>query len=154
MIASALRRVQKVAEWVAAGLLAVLAVRFAWVAVAAARNESTPRVSRVPSADVTAPLHPLLSALLAPPPIPRDEEPRSQIAGPDAGLPIRALLVVTAGAPRSEILVNGVHTGNSPYVGDIACRRDDRVKIDVVPPKGVPLRFERICVDGTLRVGD
>jgi hypothetical protein len=65
----------------------------------------------------------------------------------------RMMLVVSAGPARSQVYVQGSRVGGTPYVGDVSCAEGEPVKVDVVPPRGMPLSFTRRCQSGaTLRL--
>jgi len=68
---------------------------------------------------------------------------------------VRVSVVVTAGPSRSLVYVRGRQVGKTPFVGEVVCVPGNPVKIEVVPPKGMPLSSERLCLAGaTLRMGD
>jgi hypothetical protein len=70
-----------------------------------------------------------------------------------AGSSLRIPLMVTADPDRSDVLVDGVNVGNSPFIGEITCKAGERIQIQVVPPKGLPRKYERVCTPGaTLRI--
>lgn len=54
----------------------------------------------------------------------------------------RVTLSVTVGPARSEVFVNGRRLGESPYVGDYACRVGETLRVEVVPAVG-PLIVRR-----------
>ncbi len=151
---AALERVSFGAEWLTALLVFALASRLAWVAVAdrLERPEPEEPVREKPVREKPAlewpKLPPLPSELLNPPAPPAPEAGRADKET------LRVTLVITLGPERSEVFVNGVAIGQSPYVGDWTCRRDEPLSIDVLPPRGAPLHVERPCSPGTVRVGD
>jgi hypothetical protein len=67
---------------------------------------------------------------------------------------ISSYLAVQAGPPRSELRVNGALVGQTPFLGQISCELGQTVKLDVLPPKGVPKRFEIPCLAGEMRLRD
>ena len=67
---------------------------------------------------------------------------------------ISSYLSVQAGPPRSELRVNGALVGQTPFLGQISCEQGQTVKLDVLPPKGVPKRFEIPCLPGEMRLRD
>jgi len=67
---------------------------------------------------------------------------------------IKSYLAVQAGPPRSELRVDGVLVGRTPYVGQITCERGRTVKIDVLPPTGMPKAYQIPCLDGEMRLRD
>jgi hypothetical protein len=70
--------------------------------------------------------------------------------------PLRLMLAVSAGAPRSEVYVNGSRLGLSPYLGDYTCKRGEKLKVEIVPAAASsPLILrEAVCDGKTLRVQD
>jgi hypothetical protein len=72
------------------------------------------------------------------------------------GEPLRLMLAVSAGAPRSEVYVNGSRLGLSPYLGDYTCKRGEKLKVEIVPAAASsPLILrEAVCEGKTLRVQD
>ena len=67
---------------------------------------------------------------------------------------IRSYLSVQAGPARSELRVNGALVGQTPFLGEISCEQGKTVKLDVLPPKGVPKRYEIPCLGGEMRLRD
>jgi hypothetical protein len=135
-----------VAQLIAAGLLALVGVRFGVSGVLFAVRAESPTLdsaARQPLPPPTA------TASEAPPVAPPPPGPVAK-----EGASLRLPLVVTAGPDRSELRVDGVRLGHTPYVGEVTCRAGETVKIDLLPPKGVPQSWERRCAPGTLRVGE
>ena len=151
---AALQRLALGAEWLAALLVLAAASRMTWVAVADRLERPEPEEPVVEKPAPSAPalawpkLPPLPSELLEPPPPPAAD------ARTAAKETLRVTLVISLGPERSEVFVNGVAVGQSPYVGDWTCRRDEPLRIDVLPPRGAPLHVERPCSPGTVRVGE
>jgi len=143
MMREAIVRASGVAQLVAAGMIALVGARFGTTGVLFAIRERAPTLD---SAVAPAP----------PPPAPAPTATPARPAGSvvKSGTALRLPLVVTAGKDRSELRVDGVKVGQTPYVGEITCKAGERVRIDVLPPKGNPASYERGCVPGTLRVGD
>lgn len=141
MIRQGVARASGWAQVAAALLLAAVGVRFAVSGMLFAIGERAPKLGETaPSALPTA------SSAPAPPPKP---------TGPTAtlGAPLRLSLVVTAEQERSEVLVDGVQVGQTPYLGEVSCKAGELVRIQLLPPKGPPSSFERRCAPGTLRIG-
>jgi hypothetical protein len=67
---------------------------------------------------------------------------------------VKSYLSIQVGAPRSELRVDGLLVGRTPYVGQIGCERGRTVKIDLLPPKGMPKHYEIPCIDGEMRLRD
>jgi hypothetical protein len=76
----------------------------------------------------------------------------SSEANADEPRMIRPQLYVNAGPERSYVYVNGNRVGQTPFVGEVTCREGDPVRVDVDPPKGVPMRFVGQCVGRMLTV--
>lgn len=90
------------------------------------------------------------------PAIPSDllRESVAGVAGGGARLPSRKqiYLVVNVRPDRSELVINGVVYGQTPYVGEVACQSGGRLTLTVVPPKGMPKSFERACDRREIRI--
>ena len=63
-----------------------------------------------------------------------------------------ATLIVSVGPQRSEVFVNGVPVGRTPYVGDLQCAKGKKVRVDILAPKGTPLRRDVECRSGTITI--
>lgn len=108
----------------------------------------------LPAADIPFGLDALRKGLA--PAVPSDlfhDTAQSGVAG-GAARPIRrrVYLVVNVSPDRSELLVNGVTQGQTPYVGEISCQSGGSISITVVPPKGMPKRFARECDRREIRI--
>lgn len=151
MIRRALFRVAHLTRVGASLALFVLSCRFALASVKwGIERGARPELVRVGDASRTKepnafglPSVPLPSALVA---------PLGSAADSKADAERRVYLVVSAGPERSELYVNGVFRGHSPFVGEIQCKPGQPVIVELVPEKKAPLRFERRCVGGTVRV--
>lgn len=60
-------------------------------------------------------------------------------------------LAIDVGPARSEVFVNGVQKGLTPYFGDHACLEGTPLRVDVLPRRGMPIRMQGVCQPGTLR---
>ncbi len=67
---------------------------------------------------------------------------------------IKSYLSVQSGPARSELRVDGLLVGRTPYVGQIGCERGKTVKIDLLPPKGMPKHYEIPCLEGEMHLRD
>jgi hypothetical protein len=67
---------------------------------------------------------------------------------------VNAYLSVQVGQPRSELRVNGRLVGKTPFVGQIGCERGQPVKLDVLPPQGMPKQYEIPCLAGEMELRD
>lgn len=56
-------------------------------------------------------------------------------------------LFVDLGPPRSEVFVDGVRVGHTPYAGSWSCQAGDEVRIHVVPRRGIPIESRAACRD-------
>jgi len=132
----ALARAASISRFIAALLVAIVSARFAVASVERAFGASTSPAS-TGAASATARERP-------PPPIrPRAEPSQAVVRAP--GPPRRIQLGISAGPGRSEIYVNGRLVGNTPFVGDASCKTGMPLRIELVPPTGPPLVYEREC---------
>jgi len=140
MIRQSVGRAASWAQLCAALLLAVAGARFGVAGLLFAVRAQAPELS-----SATSPAPPAPASAIAPVPPP---------TGPTVkvGAALRVPIVVNAKQERSEVRVDGVRVGHSPYVGEVSCKAGEQVKIDVLPPQGVPLSFERRCAPGTLHI--
>jgi hypothetical protein len=67
---------------------------------------------------------------------------------------VKSYLSVQVGQARSELRVDGLLVGRTPYVGQIGCERGTTVKIDLLPPKGMPKHYEVPCLEGEMHLRD
>lgn len=148
------RALFRVARWMQVGaalVLFTLSCRFALGAVRwSIERSARPTLERVGNAPrgkeadgFGLPSVPLPSALLAP-------LGSATLARDKANE--RVYLMVSAGPERSELFVNGVFKGHSPFVGEIHCKPGEPVVVELVPEDKAPIRFERTCAAGTVRV--
>lgn len=143
---AAIARAAGYAQLVAAGLVAASAVRLLVFSVLHVVELRSERLAPRPS--TSAPELPGLRSVPEPP------EPPAQQPRPSAqkGAAIRITASIMAGPPRSEVFVNGVSKGHTPFLGDISCKAGEQLKIEIVPEKGKLLRYTRSCLPGTLRI--
>ncbi|MEZ4226337.1 MAG: hypothetical protein R3B13_35660 [Polyangiaceae bacterium] len=143
MIRAAVSRAAAVARLSAALLLCAAAGRFALSAVAETVQQKAPEM--VPSAIVDRPI------ITADPPAP---PPAPQLTGPtvERGKSIRIPIVVSVGEDRSEVRINGVEVGHSPYVGEVSCKAGESVNIELVPTRGPLRQFQRVCGPSAIRI--
>lgn len=64
---------------------------------------------------------------------------------PRTSAPQMRSLFVDLGSPRSEVYVNGRRLGETPFVGQWSCADGESVRIQVVPPRGMPLERKLVC---------
>lgn len=146
MIRETIGRAADVSRFIAAGMLALCGARFAATGIAFAVERSAG----------PAPASAAAKPNLPPPAVSRPTQsakPVVQKPPVKAGTSLRLPIMVTAEPDRSEVLVDGVNVGNSPYVGEVTCKAGEKIEIQMVPPKGLPRKFERMCMPGaTLRI--
>lgn len=142
-VKNGLESARAVLQPLGAALLLALAMRFTWA------------VTNDPRAPVLAPTPratPTQSALPLPKPASVIKPAHSAPPIVIRGAPARLSLSVSAGEPRSEVFVNGVRRGNTPFLGDVSCKIGEPLMIQVVPKQGALLVFERVCRPGTLSI--
>lgn len=163
-----LRRFERIAFRLALMLTLAAAARFGWVLTRHGFNQTTVERPRESAARPTglpalAELQRQLSGPMASPssidsaiaeavgaakgtaPPPATAAPREYV---------KSYLSVQAGPARSEVRVDGLLVGHSPYVGQIGCERGKTVKIDLLPPKGMPRHYQIPCLDGEMNLRD
>jgi hypothetical protein len=59
-------------------------------------------------------------------------------------------ILVDVGPSRSEVFLNGVRSGKTPYAGQISCTEGATIVVEVLPPRGMPWRKEIRC--GGIRI--
>ncbi len=59
-------------------------------------------------------------------------------------------LLVDLGPARSDVYLNGRLVGKTPYGGQHVCAEGEEVVIEVLPPKGAPLRRTASCSGETI----
>jgi len=57
----------------------------------------------------------------------------------------RIYVAIHQGPVRSEIRLNGVTLGQTPYVGEIRCTHGEPLEFILIPPKGLPRRSLHTC---------
>lgn len=67
---------------------------------------------------------------------------------------IASYLTVQVGPPRSELRANGTLLGHTPFVGQISCEIGQNVKLDILPPVGMPKHYEVPCLGGQMHLTD
>jgi hypothetical protein len=73
---------------------------------------------------------------------------------PPAPVPAMRRILVDVGPPRSEVFVGKTRVGHTPYGGQIACLSEDEVKVQILPPQGVPIVRVVACRGDTLLIRD
>ncbi|MCA9592643.1 MAG: hypothetical protein KC776_05005 [Myxococcales bacterium] len=142
MIRAAVGRAAAVAQLAAALMLLVLAIRFGVSAVTKSVESKNPE------------LGPASSASAAPTPVVTKRPPPASVPTVERGKSLRLPMVISIGPDRSELYVNGVRLGHTPFVGEVTCKAGEKIRIELVPPRGTPKSYERLCVPGTVRVAD
>ena len=141
-LAGMLGRAAAISRFVAAALVAVVCVRFA-----VAGGEHAFGGPRAPAAGTARSSPPPRVA-----PAPVRPRPAPSQAVVHAGAPRSIQLGISAGPNRSEIYVNGRLLGHTPFVGDTSCKTGLPLRIELVPPAGPPLVYERECRGGIIEI--
>ena len=134
----ALGRAALASRFIATLLVTIVSVRFAVASFEHAVGTSGPSL-------------PTSAAAPRPGPPPSASLVRPHASAAPSATPIRAgesrsiQLGISPGPGRSEVYVNGHLLGNTPFVGDTSCKTGMPVRIQVVPPAGPPLVYERQC---------
>jgi len=129
-----LARAASISRAFAAFLVAVVSARFA---VASFEHAFGTTTSASPSSSASGAPHTA--------PLARPKTASSQVVARAPGPPRSIQLGISAGPGRSEIYVNGRLLGNTPFVGDTSCKTGMPLKIELVPPSGPPLVYDREC---------
>jgi hypothetical protein len=66
-------------------------------------------------------------------------------AAPKRPKPVRVYLVVNQEPARTEIRLNGVLLGQTPYVGEFTCTSGESLEFVLIPPRGAPRRSVERC---------
>ncbi len=77
-----------------------------------------------------------------------EREKSLKAQGPEqtaAPLPRARRLLVDLGPARSEVYVNGVFAGRTPYLGAVSCAEGQVVRVEVLPPEGPPWQRQLRC---------
>ncbi len=132
------------ARLIAATFLALASARFAAGAVLFAVQTRAPGLPEVVGDDRKG----------APAPTTAPDTPAGAgdrgVAVLQRGQSARTTLSISAGPPRSEVWVNGSKRGNTPFLGEVSCKVGAPIRIEVVPPRGAPLVYERECKPGNV----
>lgn len=57
----------------------------------------------------------------------------------------RIYVAIHQGPARTEVRLNGVTLGHTPYVGEITCRHGETLEFILLPPQGIPRRSLHVC---------
>jgi hypothetical protein len=57
----------------------------------------------------------------------------------------RVYVAIHEGPARTEIRMNGITLGHTPFVGEITCKHGEPLEFVLIPPKGVPRRSRHVC---------
>jgi hypothetical protein len=145
MIRESIGRASSIAQLFAAATLALVGARFGVAGILFAVRERAPTLESARAPGPIAP-KPLPSATASP------AQPKGEPV--KVGTSLRLPMVITIGPDRSEVRIDGVKVGQTPYIGDVSCRAGEDVRIDLLPAKGQPQSFTKKCVPGTIRIGD
>jgi hypothetical protein len=138
---AALSRAATASRFFAALLVTIVSTRFAVAAFQRVFGDSqTAEAAAKAAARPTPPSRPLPPA------------PSSSVGLVRPGPPRSIQLGISAGPERSEIYVNGRLLGHTPFVGDISCKTGMPLRIELVPPAGPPIVYQRECRGGMLEI--
>ncbi len=158
-MSGALDRLETTAWLGTTALAAAVGVRLFTVLSSEALGSAADHFEASPST-----LTPAASPSIMPSPMNRQrQEQVLELASDDAGVRLSSTgsspaaliyptLYVNFGPERSEVFVNGVRVGQTPFIGEVGCRMGDLVKVDIAPPAGAPLRFMGRCNGAVLVV--
>lgn len=131
--ASTLEKVAVAARALGALGLVVVAGRFAYVSAKAATAPSPTPVASSSS-------EPVGRGSERPPAITHDTPPVAA-----RGKIVRVTAMITLPPDQSEIFIDDMRVGKTPYMGDVQCELGGRVRVKLVPPKGAPVELQRNC---------
>jgi hypothetical protein len=134
-----LRTCADLSRFVAAAAVALLAIRFSYVAVTLAMATAPSSVDAVALTETARPR-------------PEDPEGAPVPSAPRSGPSVRMSISVLVGGDRAEVFIAGRKVGLTPFLGDVPCKRPSEVAIEVVPAQGPPLTFTRRCRAGLTRI--
>jgi hypothetical protein len=137
--------------WVLVLLITILAGRFTVVALepwVGAPKELVKKGPRKPQRGLGGSASSAASEKRKSPPSP------SSAASSAPVVRVQALLSVKHGVQRSEVYVNGELVGNTPYAGDLNCKRGEPVTVEIVPRRGPAIVRSPICRAGTIEVAE
>jgi hypothetical protein len=156
------RSIERMAYRLALLLGLAAAGRFGWVLARHGANHLTaerPRETSHPSVPSLADLQRQLAVPV--PNVPSLDSAIAEAVGSAKSAPappardfIKSYLSVQAGPARSEVRVDGLLVGRTPYVGQIGCERGKTVKIDLLPPTGMPKHYQVPCLEGEMTLRD
>lgn len=63
-------------------------------------------------------------------------------------------VAIQRGVARTEIRLNGVTLGHTPYVGEVTCRHGETLEFVLIPPQGVPRRSVHLCDRTEISISD
>jgi hypothetical protein len=134
----ALARAAVLSRYLAGFLVTGVSVRFA---IAAFEHTLGPNAPSGSPASPALSEHPAPLVRFTTPPVPLASA--HKVA--PAGAPRSIQLGISAGPGRTEIYVNGRLIGQSPFVGDTSCKTGMPLRIELVPPSGPPMIYDRQC---------
>ena len=141
----ALGRAARVSRLLAALLVTAVSVRFVVASFQHTLGVSGPSLPTNPASPVRAEPRPAAS-LVRP-------GPSGSSAAPIRSGESRSIhLGISAGPGRSAIYVNGESLGNTPFVGTTSCKTGMPLRIELVPPSGPLLVYERECRGAVIEI--
>lgn len=78
--------------------------------------------------------------------------PPEEKTEPPPPVPVHRRILVDVGPARSEVFVGKTLVGKTPYGGQIACTSGEEIKVQILPPRGVPIERRVNCRGDTLLV--
>jgi hypothetical protein len=66
-------------------------------------------------------------------------------AAPKHAAARRVYVAIHQGPPRTEVRLNGVLLGQTPYVGEISCESGQPLDFVLIPQKGAPRHSQHVC---------
>lgn len=157
VVLDTLRKVIPAGQLLLALLLTVLALRFAVVVaepwLGGAAQQATKKVLRNPvqSEASSKADPPSRSAAPSKGASRRKADPAAKGSGV---FRLHTVISVTHGNQRSEVYVNGELMGNTPYAGDVSCKRGELVSVEIAPRNGPPIVREVMCQSGPMEVSE
>lgn len=157
-VVSALRRVAFFLRQVGALVALILSVRILWLSavagIAHAKSNPTgfespspePQSAPVKAQNAHRPNLEELQSMVSKPP------EQKEIAPPPPPVPTQRRILVDVGPARSEVFIGKKNVGMTPFGGQIACLSGEEIKIQVLPPKGIPIQRRVMCLGETLLV--
>ncbi|HEX4476604.1 MAG TPA: hypothetical protein VH142_16065 [Polyangiaceae bacterium] len=147
-----LEGLSRAARMLASRLVATVCARFALAEFEHAFSASSANFADIPVPHDDALAHPQDPIHAGDDPGPGAGSAKPHTGPPLGGAPRRMTLGVNFGDPRSEVYVNGKLVGQTPFLGDTACKSGLPVRIEIVARSGPPLTYVRTCVGAAIEI--